>query len=122
IDHIDAVIAVLDTRIASLLTDHDEDLRNLDSIPGIGRRAAEIIIAETGGDMAPFATAANLASWIGVCPGLNESAGVKKSGRIRDGNGNLKRVLGVAAMAAIKQKDSYYGVYYRRLAARRGRQ
>jgi transposase len=48
--------------------------------------------------------------------------GVAKSGHIRDGNGNLKRVLGVAAMAAIKQKDSYYGVYYRRLAARRGRQ
>lgn len=122
IDHIDAVIAVLDARITSLLTDHDEDLRRLDSIPGVGHRAAEIIIAETGGDMAPFATAANLASWIGVCPGLNESAGVKKSGRIRDGNGNLKRVLGVAAMAAVRGKDSYYGVYYRRLGARRGRQ
>jgi hypothetical protein len=57
-----------------------------------------------------------------VCPGLNESAGVKRSGRIRDGNGNLKRVLGVAAMAAVRGKDSYYGVYYRRLGARRGRQ
>jgi transposase len=122
IDHVDAVIAVLDTRIATLITDHDQDLRNLDTIPGIGRRAAEIIIAETGGDMAPFATAANLASWIGVCPGMNESAGVKKSGRIREGNGNLKRVLGVAAMAAVRDKDSYYGVYYRRLGARRGRQ
>lgn len=122
IDHVDAVIAMLDARIAMLLSDHDEDLRNLDSIPGVGRRAAEIIIAETGGDMAPFATAANLASWIGVCPGLNESAGVRKSGRIRDGNGNLKRVLGVAAMAAVRDKNSYYGAYYRRLGARRGRQ
>jgi hypothetical protein len=53
---------------------------------------------------------------------MNESAGVAKSGHTRDGNGNLKRVLGVAAMAAVKQKDSYYGVYYRRMAARRGRQ
>ena len=53
---------------------------------------------------------------------MNESAGVAKSGHTRGGNGNLKRVLGVAAMAAVKQKDSYYGVYYRRLAARRGRQ
>lgn len=122
IDHLDAVVAALDARIASLMNDHDQDLDNLDTIPGIGRRAAEIIIAETGGDMAPFASSAHLASWIGVCPGMNESAGVVKSGHIRDGNGNLKRVLGVAAMAAIRQKDSYYGVYYRRLSARRGRQ
>jgi transposase len=53
---------------------------------------------------------------------LNESAGVNKSGHTRHGNANLKRVLGTAAMAAIKQKDSYYAVYYRRVAARRGRQ
>lgn len=122
IDHLDAVVAVLDARIARLMDDHDQDLRNLDTIPGIGRRAAEIVIAETGGDMAPFAAAANLASWIGVCPGMNESAGVAKSGHTRGGNDNLKRVLGVAAMAAVKNKDSYYGVYYRRLAVRRGRQ
>jgi transposase len=122
IDHLDAVIAVLDARIVKLMDDHDQDIDNLDTIPGVSRRAAEIIIAETGGDMAPFATAANLASWIGVCPGMNESAGVAKAGHVRGGNGNLKRLLGVAAMAAIKQKDSYYGVYYRRLAARRGRQ
>jgi transposase len=122
IDHLDAVVALLDQRIANLMSDHDQDVENLDTIPGIGRRAAEIIIAETGGDMAPFARAANLASWIGVCPGMNESAGVAKSGHTRDGNGNLKRVLGVAAMAAIKQKNSYYGVYYRRIASRRGRQ
>lgn len=122
IDHLDKVIAVLDARIATLMGDHDQDIENLDTIPGVGRRAAEIIIAETGGDMAPFASAAHLASWIGVCPGMNESAGVTKSGHTRDGNGNLKRVPGVAAMAAIKQKDSHYGVYYRRVAARRGRQ
>ena len=122
IDHLDTVVSALDARIVKLMGDHDQDLANLDSIPGIGRRAAEIIIAETGGDMAPFATAANLASWIGVCPGMNESAGVAKSGHTRDGNGNLKRVLGVAAMAAVRNKDSYYGVYYRRLAGRRGRQ
>lgn len=122
IDHLDAVVAALDARIAGLMNEHDRDLDNLDTIPGVGPRAAEIIIAETGGDMAPFASAAHLASWIGVCPGMNESAGVVKSGHIRGGNANLKRVLGVAAMAAIKQKDSYYRVYYRRLAARRGRQ
>jgi transposase len=122
IDHLDRLIAVLDDRIATMTKDHDQDLDNLDTIPGIGRRAAEIILAETGGDMATFATAAHLASWIGVSPGLNESAGVAKAGPTRGGNGNLKRVLGIAAMAAVKKKDSYYGAYYRRLAARRGRQ
>ncbi|MBV8349184.1 MAG: IS110 family transposase [Mycolicibacterium sp.] len=121
IDHLASLITQLDERIAELLRDHDQDLTNLDTIPGIGRTAAEIIISETGGDMAPFATAAHLASWIGVCPGTNESAGINKSGHTRHGNANLKRVLGTAAMAAIHQKDSYYAVYYRRIAARRGR-
>jgi len=122
IDHLAGLIVELDARIAQILRDRDLDLDNLDSIPGIGRTAAEIVIAETGGDMAPFATAGHLASWIGVCPGTNESAGVNKSGHTRHGNANLKRVLGVAAMAAVKRKDSYYAVYYRRIAARRGRQ
>jgi transposase len=122
IDHLAELVVELDTRIAQLLADRDTDLTNLDTIPGIGRTAAEIIIAETGGDMAPFATAAHLASWIGVCPGMNESAGVNKSGHTRRGNANIKRVLGTAAMAAIRRKDSYYAVYYRRVAARRGSQ
>ena len=71
--------------------------------------------------MAPFATAAHLASWIGVCPGVNESACVNKSGHTRHGNAALKRILGMAAMAAIKQNNCYCAVYYRRIAARRGR-
>ena len=124
IDHLGELVAVLDTRIAAIIAElaRDDDITNLDSIPGVARTSAEIIIAETGGDMTHFATAARLASWIGVCPGMNESAGVNKSGATRRGNANLKRVLGTAAMAAVKRKDSYYGVYYRRLAARRGAQ
>jgi transposase len=124
IDHLAELVTVLDTRVAGIITELacDQDLDNLDTIPGIGRAAAEIVIAETGGDMHFFATAAHLASWIGVCPGMNESAGVNKSGHTRRGNANLKRILGVAAMAAIKKKDSYYAVYYRRVAARRGAQ
>jgi transposase len=124
IDHLAQLIAVLDARVARIVSElaRDQDLDNLDTIPGIGRPAAEIVIAETGGDMDFFATAGHLASWIGVCPGMNESAGVNKSGHTRRGNANLKRVLGTAAMAAIKRKDSYYAVYYRRIAARRGAQ
>lgn len=122
VDHLAGVLAELDARISGLTRDrdHDGDIDRLDTIPGIGRTAAEIVIAETGGDMTAFATAAHLASWIGVCPGTNESAGVNKSSATRHGNANLKRILGVAAMAAVKQKDSYYAVYYRRIAARRG--
>jgi transposase len=122
IDHLAALITQLDNRIATLIADHDQDVDNLDTIPGISRTAAEIIIAETGGDMAPFATPGHLASWIGVCPGMNESAGVNKSGRTRHGNNHLKRILGVAAMAAIRNTDSYLAVFYRRTAARRGTQ
>ena len=121
VDHLDRLIAQLDARIALLTREHDDDLALLDTIPGIGQRAAEIILAETGGDMAQFATAGHLASWIGVCPGVNESAGVNKSGKTRDGNGNLKRVLGIAAMSVTRVKDSYLAVFYRRTAARRGR-
>ncbi|MGA5135325.1 transposase [Streptomyces olivoreticuli] len=120
IDRWNSVITTFDARIAELLADHKQDLDNLDTIPGVGRLAAEIIISETGGDMARFATSQHLASWIGVCPGQNESAGVSKSGRTRPGNSNLKRVLGTVAMTAIRNKDSYLAVFYRRLAARRG--
>jgi transposase len=124
IDHLAGLIAQLDGWIGELLgaQGKDRDLENLDTIPGIAATAAQVIISETGGDMAFFETPGHLAPWIGVCPGMNESAGVNKSAHIRHGNANLKRVLGVAAMAAIKQKDTYYAVYYRRIAARRGNQ
>ncbi|WP_405542517.1 IS110 family transposase [Streptomyces phaeochromogenes] len=124
IDHLTAVADQLDARIISLLArlERNTDVENLDSIPGIGPAAAQIIIAETGGDMAQFATAGHLASWIGVCPGMNESAGVAKSGRTRPGNSNLKRLLGIAAMSVSRSKDGYLSAYYRRIAARRGRQ
>jgi transposase len=122
IDHLAQLIATLDARIAQLLRDRAEELANLDSIPGIAATGAQIILAETGGDMSMFATAGHLASWIGVCPGMHESAGVSTSGRTRHGNAHLKRILGVAAMSAIRQKDTYLAEYYRRIAARRGNQ
>ena len=90
IDHLTDMIARLDTRIdeASLPFVQQTDL--LATIPGIGERAAQVIISEIGVDMARFPTAAHLASWAGLCPGNNESAGKHRSGRTRKGNTELR--------------------------------
>jgi transposase len=91
------------------------------SIPGIGTVSADVITAETGADMTRFPTAGHLASWAGVCPGHHESAGRTKSTKTRPGNPYLKAVLGTAAMNAARNKDTYLGARYRRLAARRSK-
>lgn len=92
----------------------------LTTIPGISTTVAEVVIAETGADMTVFPTAAHLASWAGVCPGSNESAGKIKSAHILPGNRHLKAALGVAAMAASKSKNTYLAARYRRITTRRG--
>lgn len=92
----------------------------LDEIPGIGRRSAERIIAETGICMQQFRNADHFASWIGLVPGCNESAGKKKSSRIRKGNAFLKSTLVECAHSAIRYKESYFYAKYCKIAARRG--
>lgn len=92
----------------------------LATIPGIRPTGEENIIAETGVDMAAFATPAQLASWAGVCPGQHESAGRSGSGKARPGNAHLKGALGIAAMAAMRTNRCFFQDRYRRLAARRG--
>lgn len=92
----------------------------LDEIPGIGRRSAERIIAETGVVMSQFYFADHFASWAGLVPGCNESAGKKKSSRIRKGNQFLKTTLVECALSAIRHKDSYFYAKYCKIAARRG--
>ncbi len=97
---------------------HARDL--ISTIPGISTKVADVIIAETGADMSRFPSAGHLASWAGVCPGSNESAGRVKSTRTRPGNPYLKGALGIAAMSAARSHDTYYAAKYRRIASRRG--
>lgn len=96
-------------------------LEVLDSAPGINARLAEVLIAEIGLDMSRFPSAKHLASWAGVAPGNNESAGKQRSGRTRPGNPALRKALAQAAHGAARQKDSYFQALYLRLAGRRGR-
>ncbi len=93
----------------------------VDAIPGIGSRIAETIVAELGTDMSRFPSAAHAASWAGLAPGQHESAGKRKSTRIRDGNRYLRAALTQASWAAVKQADTFLAAFYRRLAARRGK-
>lgn len=116
-----AQIAELDAYIENLLQEDEETINRLDGTPGINRRVAEIVIAEAGTDMDRFPNQHHFASWIGLCPGQNESAGKRKSGRTRKGNRALRCALVEAAHGAVRKKGSYYGVQYRRIAARRGK-
>ena len=94
----------------------------LDTIPGVDRRGAELILAEIGIDMTRFETAPRLAAWAGVAPGNNESAGKHRSSTTRKGNQALRAVLTQLAQAAARTKETYLSALYGRLAARRGKQ
>ena len=122
IDFLDEAIAQLDAQIEEQLRPFQATLDRWDSLPGINRRLAEIIVAEIGLDLKPFEDAEHLASWAGMCPGNNESAGKRKSGKTRKGSKWLRRALTEAAHGAARTKNKYYQSLYRRLAARRGKQ
>src|SRR4051812_4835076 len=90
------------------------------TIPGVKRRTAEVLIAEIGVDMGAFPTAKRLASWAGMCPGNDESAGKRRSGRTRKGSKWLRATLIEAARAAARTRDTYLAAQYQRVRGRRG--
>jgi transposase len=120
IDFLDASIAEVSAEIAGRLRPGEANLERLATIPGVGRRTAELLVAEIGTDMSRFPTSGHLASWAGMCPGNDESAGKRRSGKTRKGNPWLRSTLIEAARAAGRTKGTYLAAQYHRLAARRG--
>jgi transposase len=120
IDQHSAVIDGLTARIEVVIEPFRGARDLIVTIPGISTGVADVVIAETGADMARFPSAGHLASWAGTCPGSNESAGRVKSTHTRPGNPYLKGALGVAAMSAARSHGTYFSVKYRRIASRRG--
>jgi transposase len=121
IDFLDAQVDALSQEIAGRLAPFEAQVRLLDSLPGIARWSAEVILAEIGTDMGRFPSAGHLASWAGMCPGSHESAGKRQSGKTRKGSPWLRVTLTEAAYAAGRTKDTYVGERYRRLIARKGK-
>lgn len=121
IDSLDETIARFDERIQAIDAPFEAAVALLDTIPGVARHAAEMIVAEIGADMSHFPSADHLASWAGVAPGNHESAGKRASGKTRKGNRFLRTILVQAAHAAARTKGTYLSAQYRRLATRRGK-
>jgi len=120
IDSLDETIARFDQQIEEYCRPFEEMVTLLDTIPGVARQTAEIIVSEIGVDMSRFESADHLAAWAGVAPGNNESAGKRLSGKTRRGNKALGVALNQAAHAVAHMKNTYLSAQYHRLAGRRG--
>jgi len=117
---IDAQIDALDQEMARLLGHQQDAVQRLAAVPGLGVDSAQQILAEVGATAATFPSGKHLASWVGACPGDEESAGVSASHRSPKGNRQLRRLLNQAANAAVKTKGSIFELVYRRLVSRLG--
>src|SRR5256885_1335881 len=110
----------LDQEMATLLGQHQAAVERLAEVPGLGVDSAQQIIAEVGATAATFPSAKQLSSWVGACPGDEESAGVSKSHRSPKGNRHMRRILNQCANAAAKSKGTIFEIVYRRLVSRLG--
>ena len=119
LDYLNTEIEELDTEVARRVSPFEATVAAVDTIPGVGRRTAEVVVAEIGTDMARFPTPGHLASWAGVCPGNRQSGEKRQRSPVRKGNNWLKPALVEAARAAGRTK-TYLGAQYRRLARRIG--
>ena len=117
---IEQQISQLDQELANLLSPHQDAVEHLAEVPGLGVDSAQQIIAEVGAKAATFASAKKLSSWVGACPGDEESAEVSKSHRSPKGNRQMRRILNQAANAAARSKGTIFETVYRRLVSRLG--
>ena len=117
---LDEQIGQLDQEMANLLSEHQDAVQRLAEVPGLGVDSAQQIIAEVGAKAATFPSAKQLSSWVGACPGDEESAGESKSHRSPKGNRHLRRILNQSANAAVKSKGSIFEIVYRRTVPRLG--
>lgn len=120
IDFLDEAIQTLSARVEEITRPFSRQIDLLDSIPGVDRRAAEMLLAEIGPDMSRFPTAGHLASWGGMCPGQRESGGKKRSAATRKGSKWLRGTLTECSKAIVRTKGTYLSARYHRIKSRRG--
>ena len=121
LDFLDEAIERVSQEVVNRVVPFSKMVELMDRVPGINQRVAEGVLSEIGVDMSCFPTHRHAASWAGLCPGNNESAGKRKSGKIRKGNQWLCRYLVEASWAAVRKKGTYLSALYHRLVVRRGK-
>ena len=121
IDYLDEAVDRVSAEIQERVRPFERQIALLDSIPGVNRRTAEVLIAEIGTDMSRFPSAQHLASWAGMCPGNNQSGGKRRHGKTRKGSRWLHLTLVEAAHGAARSKNTYLSAQYTQLARRRSR-
>lgn len=121
VESLEGLIDEFTARIDEVITPFAQAAGRLETIPGVSRRAAEVIVAEIGADMTKFPTAGHLASWAGLCPGNNESAGKRRSGQTTKGSQWLRTMLVQVAWAASHTKDTILSATYRKWVKRLGK-
>jgi len=121
LDFLDESIERVSQEVSNRIVPFSEKVELIDPVPGINQRMAEDVLSEMGVDMSWFPSHGHAASWTGLCPGNNESAGKRKSGKTRKGNRWLRRYLIEASWAAVRKRKTYLSALYYRLVPRRGK-